>query len=181
MTTSRIIAAATGLPVTLTDVKTDLGIYHDEKDSTIVTLLEASVSFAERFTGQIFRYPGETMVQTVADFSTVELDYSPVTGVTEVTYYNGANQETTLPTGSYTVMNAQIPAQIEFSSTPVTYNRPDAVKIQYVAGYTTPQSVPADVRTAIMLTVRHLYESSGNPVKQMPTTAEWLLRNHKVH
>lgn len=181
MTTSRIITAATGLPVTLTDVKTDLGIYHDERDGNIVILLEAAVSFAEKFTGQIFRFPGETMIQSVADFSTVELDYSPVTGVTEVTYYNGANQETTLPTGSYTVLNAQIPAKVEFSSTPVTYNRPDAVRIKYVAGYTTAASVPPDVRSAILLTVRNLYEAAGNPVKQMPTTAEWLLRNHRVH
>lgn len=184
MTTSKTITAATGLPISIEEIKEDLGLYHDEKDYTIQTFLEAAVSFAEKFTGQVFRCPGEVLEQWVSDFAPTELDYSPVTGVVSVKYLDSSGSEVTLPSGSYTVLNAGNPAILEYDgmiSAPVTATRGDAVRIRYVAGYPTPAGIPPDVRTAILLTVRHLYESGGNPVKQMPTAAEWLLRNHRVH
>lgn len=184
MTTSKTITAATGLPISIEEIKEDLGLYHEEKDNTIQTFLEAAVSFAEKFTGQIFRCPGEVVEQWASDFSNTELDYSPVTGVVSIKYFDAAGNEQTLPSGNYTVLNAGNPAVVEYDgmiSAPVTATRSDSVRIRYVAGYTSPTSVPPDVRSAIMLTVRNLYEAAGNPVKQMPTTAEWLLRNHRVH
>jgi len=183
MTTSRTITSAPALPITLQEVKEDLGIYHDEKDFTLQTFMEASVSFAERFTGQVFRCPGELFEQSAASMDDIELDYSPVTGVISVKYYNADNAETTLPAGNYTALTDRNPGKIEFNgivTMPTLYNRADAVRVRYVAGYATPSLVPPDVRSAIMLTVRSLYESAGNPVKQMPTTAEWLLRNHRI-
>ena len=86
MTTSKTITAATGLPISIEEIKEDLGLYHDEKDYTIQTFLEA-VSFAlKNCAGQIFRCPGEVVEQWASDFSNTELDYSPVTGVVSIKY-----------------------------------------------------------------------------------------------
>ena len=183
MSGAKVITAATGLPVTLMEVKNDLGIYHTERDDVLQTMTEAAVAFSEKFTGQIFRYPPETVEQAFADFTNTDLNYGPVSGVTQVTYFNSSNEETTLPTGNYTVINHGMPGRVEYDgmiSVPAIYGRRDAVRVRYTAGYATANDVPADVRTAIILTVRHLYESAGNQVKQMPTTAEWLLRNHRI-
>lgn len=178
MRTSKLITSATTLPVTLTEIKTHLGIYHTEKDSIITGIMEAAVFMAERFTGQIFHQGGQTYEQSVRSFGeAIELDYSPATGIESVKYFDASDTEQTLATGSYQLVDFITPQFVEFGTTPAVYDRPDAVKIRYTVGFL---AVPADVKTAIILITQNLYDNPGDSVRQMPTTSEYILRNHKV-
>lgn len=180
---SKLITRSEVLPVNLSAVKEHLGIYHDEKNHNLTILMSAATNIAEKFTGQIFRVGGDVYEQRISAFSDrVELDYSPTTGITSVTYFDGSNASQTLSTGLYQLIDFTTPQTVVFDAGTVsTYVRDDAVKIRYVAGFARSSEVPSDVKSAILLITQYLYDNPGDSVRQMPTASEYILRNYKVH
>ena len=184
MKTYKVITAATTLPVSVDEVKAHMGIYHNEKDANILVLLRAAIAKAESFTGRTFR-PGGEIVEMLMDafWSPVEIERAPVTGITSVKYFDGANQEQTLATGNYDADISSAPAVITFMNAPAVYGiyRHDAVKVRFVAGYANAAAVPDDVKAAILLATQFLYDNPGDAVHQLPTTSEYLLRDYRLH
>jgi uncharacterized phiE125 gp8 family phage protein len=95
----------------------------------------------------------------------------PLISVTSVGYYDGDNALQTLATSDYYVTDDQLP-ELRFASafsTPTLYDRPDALRVTYRAGYTptgSPPStqeeyaggVPAGLKDAILIGVQLLYD-----------------------
>lgn len=107
--------------------------------------------------------------------SRILLRRPPVLSVSAVRYYDISNVLQTLPETDYYFTDEQIPElRLATSvSTPTVYDRPDAVRVEYYAGYepegASPASreqyianVPKPLRDAILLTVQLLYDSMSD-------------------
>lgn len=156
----KIKTAATGLVITLAEFKKHLKTdSSDTSEDTLMTtyLGTATIDF-ENFTGR------QTLAATWQLFfdkfySMVTLSKSPVV-IAEIVvkYYDSTNSLTTLAATEYKVRDGGEYGltQIEFDgSIPSTYDKPNAVYIEYGAGYTT---VPDPIKLGIMFQAADYYE-----------------------
>lgn len=109
----------------------------------------------------------------------IQLHRPPVLRIESVRYYDGENALQTLDPASYYVTDEQVP-ELRFAtgfSGVTVYDRPDAVRIDYVAGYAPEGSpatlqadyaaaVPQPLKQAIVLTVQLLYDSLTDQERQ---------------
>lgn len=96
----------------------------------------------------------------------------PLVRVERVQFYDGANVLQTVDPAAYYTTDDQVP-ELRFSSTfgvPTVYDRPDALRVEYVAGYapagsppTTQQeyaaTVPQTLKDAVLIGVQLLYDN----------------------
>lgn len=96
----------------------------------------------------------------------------PFISVSNVKYYDVDNTLQTLSASNYYTTDEQVP-QLRFVSlftAPTVYDRPDAVRVEYVAGYTT---VPEPLRQWMLLQIGAMYEnreafSQGVAINELP-------------
>ena len=102
----------------------------------------------------------------------IRLYRPPVLRVASVTYVDTDNTLQTLASANYYVTDEQVP-ELRFTSAfsaPAVYDRPDAVRVNYVAGYMPNGSppatqddfaanVPSALRDAILIGVQLLYDN----------------------
>lgn len=158
------------LPVTIEECKRDLRILDSDQDVYLNELIVAAVDYLDGHNGVL----GHAMITqtwrlTLKRFyDTVRLPFAPVQSVSAITYYDGDNAEQSLDVASFTLAGATDYAWLERVPTvtlPGTYDRPDAVRVDFVAGYgDTASDVPAGIRRAIRMLVAHWFE---HPTPQM--------------
>jgi uncharacterized phiE125 gp8 family phage protein len=88
------------------------------------------------------------------------LDWCPVQSVSSITYYDANNSLQTMSASLYEVDVYSEPAIIRASANatwPTTYDRLNAVAVEFVAGYGVASSVPQDAKHAIKLLAAHWY------------------------
>lgn len=84
----------------------------------------------------------------------------PLQSVTFIKYYDASNVLQTLSASVYSVPAFTEPAYVRLAygqTWPVTYDRDDAVQIEYVTGATSAEAVPAPLRQAVQLLVGHQF------------------------
>lgn len=151
-------------PVTLAEAKAHLRVDYNDEDALIGGLIAAAVSHFDGL-GVLGRAMiTQTWAQSFQYTRAWErLDIGPFQSLLSVEYYDAGNVlqtadladfETRLD-GDHVIVGPKINA-----AWPSIYNRPDAVKVTYVAGYgDTPEDIPASIRHAILLTLAHWYEN----------------------
>ena len=122
----------------------------------------------------------------------VELLRPPVLSVLSVKYYDFNNVLQTVDSDEYFVTDDFVP-KLQFKDTfavPETYKRDDAVRVEYVTGYTPEGSPPEDyaanipgpIKDAILLGVQLLYDQlSPEQRKAIESARNSLLYSFKVH
>ena len=119
------------------------------------------------------------------------LQFPPTISVDTIDYIDKDGALQTLSSALYDVDNENEPGRIVLKDTeswPETDRVPNAVTIEYTAGYgALGSSVPAPIRQAILLTVGHLFENRetvvmapGIVVAEVPRTADWLLAPYRI-
>jgi hypothetical protein len=107
----------------------------------------------------------------------IELPRPPLIYVVALSYYDASNSLTELDSSQYYVVDAMVPQLrlAQGASLPPTYDRPDALVIDYVAGYG-PSASPADsqedyaenvpqcYKNGILLGVQILYDNPVGPI-----------------
>lgn len=135
----------------------------DHPDDTIIgtVYLPAARDYLERHTGR--RLVSQTLKATISDWpaldEAIDLPVLPVTAVSSVQYYDSTNSLQTFASSNYHLDADDWTARIvlaEGSSWPSVYDRPDAVQITFVAGYST---VPPALGHAVLLMLGHAYEN----------------------
>lgn len=111
--------------------------------------------------------------------SEIRLHRPPIVRVDSVRYYDSDNALQTVDPASYYVTDEQVPALrfVSGFSAPAVYDRPDAVRVDYVAGYLgegsppTTQAelaanVPEQLKQAILVGVELLYDAKTPQERQ---------------
>lgn len=162
-----LVSAPASLPVSVQEAKEQMRVEHSDDDALIDRLINAAVSFVDA-TGVL----GKAIItQTWGQWvkpnpGMVRLAMGPVQTVTAVEYYNTSNILTTDVLENYEWIGPPTFKKIkprEGFTWPNTYDRPDAIRVQYQAGFgDAPSDVPEVIRHALMMLVSNWYENREN-------------------
>lgn len=188
-----LVTGPTAEPVSLAEAKAHLRVTHADEDGLIATYLMSARASAENYTrralavqtfDQSFDYDWPDNACLYGRTRLVLLR-SPLVSVTSVTYIDTAGATQTLNPLQYQVDLTEIEGRIEpaYNVTwPSVRDQMAAVVVRYVAGYS---QIPEPVRSAILLTLGHLYKNresvmSGPVPNELPLGAEHLLFPYRV-
>ena len=164
-----LVVAPTVEPVSLAEAKAHLKVTESEDDGLIAGYILAARRAAESY------IRGAMITQTwdyTLDYSwpivsvrgmcknRIELPLQPVQSVTYVHYVDDDGATQTLSSALYTLHKFGNGSYIEKAydaSFPSIRSVPDAITVRFVAGYL-PESVPDEIRTAIMLGIEAIYD-----------------------
>lgn len=162
-------------PVSLAECKRDLRMTtsNQDQDQYIQELIKEAVDYIDGPFGALgvamITQRWKWTVDRLCDL--YRLPINPAQSVFAIRYYDGDNVQQTFDTENYTLIKDRDAARLELGSgisRPTTYDRIDAVEIEFVVGFGDKGSdVPASIRRAIRLLVAHWFE---NPTPNMVGT-----------
>ena len=175
-------------PITVGEVRDYAKVEIDDDDVIIDDLIRSSRQWAENYTRKAFINQTITMKIDWCFPDVIELPTGPVQSVTAstFTYVDSDGVVTQVPTAVYTVDTNSDPGRIYLAFNqlwPSNRIQRDAITLEFVAGYgIKPNSVPPDIRQAILMMTTYHYETrqphflaiGGVPVN-MPKTVDSLL------
>lgn len=189
----KVITPPVSDPVTLSEVKEQCAVSHDDDDALLQAYIQAATKYCERFMGRalVERTLDFYLDAFPADGKPIELPFPPLIGVTGVFYTDSAGVEQEFT--DFETDDASEPARLYLApanSWPSPRVSANAVRVRYSAGHvqtTAPASgeVPGDIIAAILLYIATLYENRetvviGQTATMLPWSAEQLLRPNSV-
>lgn len=158
-----LVTAAATTPITTAEAKKQAGIDFSDDDTFVDGLVAAAVRYCEGVndvamvtqTWKLFldRFPCDRLI---------ELPKPPLASITHVKYYDSANALQTWSSALYEVSATDMPGRLSpvwGESWPGTYDRINAVEIQFVCGYGAASAVPQSYKLALALLVGHWYRN----------------------
>lgn len=152
--------AAASNPVSLSEAKAHLRVDGTDEDTLISALIDAATNVVQEQTGR-------AMVAQTWDYQIakpvkrVMLPLAPVASITAMTYFDTDDAEQSLTVGDYYLFKGEDRAYVEPKDTtdwPSMEDRPDALKITFVAG-PVAANILAPLKTAILLLLSHWFEN----------------------
>lgn len=169
----------TGAPVTLAEYKNHLRIMHNEQDAYLQKLLDMAAGHVSDMINFVFLPSVYAMkAQNWADFI---FPIAPINSITQIKYIDPAGVEQTLAPEYYEFIQRWPSNKDGYKvKTPPALNLDKAqpVTITVNAGSTT---TPPAIQAAILLIAARLFESPADPVYEMKTLADRLLKPYKVY
>ena len=173
--------APTVEPITKTEVKRHLAIAESDTshDNELDVLIESSRLKLEEDTG--LAVVSQTYTQVFPVFADgLRLARKPVSSVSSIQYYDGANSSQTLSSSVYAfdATTQQIRLKAD-QSWPDVYSRWDAITVTFVAGYANAAAVPANIKHALLTLCAFYFDvdRGDNPNPPMPRTYYNLITN----
>lgn len=158
-------------PISVDDVKCNLGIEGHDDDSQIASRIDAVRDAAEGVLWSALLTQTLTLKIDCGFPSCIVLPRAPLQSVTSITYIDQNGDTQTLATDQYTVDTDSKPGRIvpAYNVTwPSTRYVIQAVTVEFVAGYgDTRDTVPAEVRRALIATVSNLDCECGSDMREM--------------
>lgn len=186
-----LYTAPTSYPVTLAEIKTHLRLDFEETsfDSMLLSYLDAAVRYVQEHTGtQLVTatyklyLDGFCCAPEIDECGTIRPPKPPLLAVSSITYYDTDNVSQTLSTSYYEVDAKSLPGRITLASGyiwPATYNRSNAVTVNYTAGYGAATAVPESYKQAVRLLAATWFNNaeaiSDKAVMRVPFALESLL------
>lgn len=188
-------------PITLAQASEHLRVDSEADQELIEALISTAREYADSVTGRVSSASGWKLIagtwdslrdnpwNNLGEYSgaiTIPIFRTPLVSVASVKYIaSGATSTTTMSTGDYTVITASEPGMILITGTlPALADRPDAIQIEFTAGYASPYDVPAMHRHAIKVLVANFYEQRSSIAfgqsYEIPHVCNVLLSNQKI-
>ena len=155
------------LPISVGFAKKHMRVEHSDDDALIARLINVAVNFVD-VSGAL----GKAMItQTWGEWlapnpSIVYLSLGPVQSVSAIKYYDTDNALQTATLSNFHVLGTSGRTLVSPKtgySWPTTFQRDDAIKIEYMIGYgNAPTDIPETVRHALLMLVAHYYENREN-------------------
>lgn len=167
MMVPEIVTPPASEPVTLSEAKAQLSVTSSAHDTRITSLITTARRQVERYLKRAL------ITQTWKVYyncfhAVMELPYPPLQSVTHVKYYDDSGTLQTLSSDLYWEDLASEPGKIVRKYDAVypelLAGRPNAVEIQYVAGYGDADDVPEEIRHAILMLVTDYFDNRGEVV-----------------
>lgn len=151
-------------PVTLDDMKRHLRVTINEDDLTILVMMQAARDHIERVTRrQLMTATWVLALDVFPSQTIIELPRPPLQGITSLEYLDADNVTQVMEAEvDYSAETVSEPGRLYLLpgiSWPSTYDVPNAVKITYLAGWSSSALVPASLRMILFMLVAHLYEN----------------------
>lgn len=188
---SIVVTAAADEPVSVALAREHLRITNNDEDSYIRSLVRAATQEAESYTARAFMTQTRKQVLDCFPGCPIAVRYPPLQSVSSVKYTDSNDVLQTVSSSIYTVDTYREPALI-FEALDQDWptdekDVPNAVEINYVAGYADADSVPEAIRQAILLRVSDFYENresvvvgQGFTAVQTPRSWEHLLAPYRI-
>lgn len=181
---TRTVAPASAI-INEIEAKRDLRITHEDDDVQIRRLCQAASDLIEERVGQAL--VTQTLRATSGNGLTgralmrVPL-YGPSLTITSVQYYDTANALQSATLADFEVQDggdraASYFAPIKGASWPNAFDRLDAIRVTYTAGYAEALSVPSPLRTAALMLVQHWF--AGAEAEDIPAAVDMLIAPYK--
>jgi len=188
---SKLITAPSTTPVDLATAKLQAKVDGSVEDTLLTAMLQAATDLVQDYIQrQLMQATWELQLThwcTDAD-GYIKLPNAPLVKVESVKYDNSANQEQTLSASEYQVDTTAEPGRIRFTGTlPSVYDKPNAIRIRYVAGYgpdgaseaAQQAAIPARAKIGILRAFTDFYEhrqdQTSATVYKLPMSIEYFL------
>ena len=173
------VTAATENPVSTTTAKLHMRVTYNDEDTNIATYISAATAIAQLQTNRQFCTATFKAITNQWPADEFVIHKNPVQSVSWVKYYDANNELQTLSTANWQLETINEPATLRILEFPTLYDRPDAVQIQFIAGYGAASTVPGNIISALLLFTAHLFEhrETVGPAQmfEVPQTAQTLL------
>lgn len=176
-------------PVSLDEVKVQLRVEHDEDDDYLEACIAAATERIDGRNGWLRRALVSRTYRLYLPWFPVArciaLPLPPLQSVTSIKYQDDDGVEQTLSSDRYQVVKNEDEGYVYLKTGESwpggTFERPDAVKIEFVAGYGGAEAVPPNIRHAVLIEVGGLYAERGDAqIKADPSVVtKRLLAPHK--
>jgi uncharacterized phiE125 gp8 family phage protein len=188
--TEKLVTPNNNLVVSLDDFKQHINwdADDDSQDTVMTAFIKAATEQAQQFTDRQFL--NATWTVLLRQFpSRIALPKSPCSAVSSVKYYDLNNTLQTLSATEYKVKDGGAYGHhiVEFDGTiPAVHDKPDAIIIEYVAGYgAAASSVPNALVVAIMIQAANYFanresEQTGTNAVQLMNGFHQLLYPYKT-
>ena len=186
----RLKTAPTLTPVSLAEAKTHLRIDSSftADDDYITTLINVATSAAENYTNlAIMEQSWYLDIDAFPDYFNLLKGTLRVLTINSITYSDADNASQTLAAANYFADGSIKPSRIYFApdaTIPSTYDKPNAVSVDFTLGFSAASQVPAPIKQAVLLMVGTYYETrqtvSDRTYKEIPQSAEFLLMPYRV-
>ncbi len=152
-----VVTEASSFPVSLAEAKLHLRVDHSDDDTLISALIEAACRQVGDMVGRSM--VAETWSVSVAPFSgDLVLPLNPVTGVTDMSYFDAAGVSQSLTITDFWLFADQFRAALRPKtgvSWPTLQDRDDALTVEFTVG----SAINPALRAAILLFLTALYET----------------------
>ncbi|MCX7283903.1 MAG: head-tail connector protein [Novosphingobium sp.] len=184
----KVITAPTAEPLTLEEVKTNLRIVNPDEDDDLSRMIRAARQMAEE------RLNRALMPQTLAFGAdgfcgALKVPRPPLRTLTGVSYTDTSGVVNVMADSAYVLNDFIDPPAISpaaGTSWPATQVVPNAVVVQYQAGYADAASVPEPIRQWMLLAIGAFYEhrsmvNEGQTYALPDDFCKWLLQPYVVY
>lgn len=184
----KLVTPPAAEPITLTEAKAHLRVDIPDDDTLINSLIVSARQYAEMVTRRaLITQTWRLLLDEFPTENTIYIPLPPLSAVSSVTYYDLNNTQQTMPSADYIVDTDSQPGRIVLAdgkNWPAIYNRPNAVSIQFDAGYGTAANVPQPIKQAMLLMIGHWYENreavAAGGLSPLPFAVDALLAPYRV-
>lgn len=178
-----LVTAASSPAVTLAEAKKHLRVSWNDEDDIIQVYLNAAIATIEGPNGIGVALGQQTWRLSLDGFPwEIRLPLGPVSSVDSITYTNENGSDATVD--SWREDLDQYPARLwpeRNQSWPAAYCEPGSVKVQFTTGY---QTIPGDLKAAVLLIVGHLYANreavSDTAMSEVPMAVTSIIERYRV-
>jgi uncharacterized phiE125 gp8 family phage protein len=178
-------------PLTLAQAKAQCEVDSDYWDELITALIPTARVQVENITGlQLMPATWTLTLDAFPCFSTtaIRLPKNPITGIDSITYVNDAGDATVWSPSDYTLDATGQPARLlpAYDKTwPTARRQPNAVTIQFDAGYANAAAIPAPLISAMKLLISHLFKNreatEARALVEIPLGVQSLIAPYAVY
>ena len=170
--------------ISLAEAKAQCVVEYDDDDILLSSIIESAQDYCEQYLG----FPlTETVYTYFFDCFAASMPIeTPNIKSVVVTYDDADNVSQTLASTEYHLDQYTKPAILYPVNTwPTTYDKPNAVQIDVIAGETDATLIPGAIKSAMLLLIGHLYrnreaEIVGAPSKNLELGVEQFLNKYRV-
>lgn len=174
------------LVITVQELKDYLRVDSTTDDVMLEAFINAATSQIEARLNRPLRLQRWIYSLDYSDLTTglIYINKAPVVSVDFIEYYDRNNDLQILDSSDYFVSLSSNPCKIKVMQLPNIYNRLDAVKITFTAGYLTVDAIPKDIKQALKFMCGHWYENrqdaiTGTIAQDMPMSSQFLLEPYR--